>query len=404
MAGSLPTATVTPGATGGAAALARWLVLGLVPLVLLALVLTLLVATNAGLGQRAAPPIERLKVQQVTLPEPGQMMLTVVNDGPDPVTIAQVRIDDAYWAHEITPGRTIGRLESATITIPYPWVEGEAHTISLLSKTGIVFEAEVPVAVASPRADSETVARFALLGFYVGVVPVALGLLWYPFLRRLGQRGRQFILALTVGLLIFLGVDMFEEALEVALAVPGALSGPLLVPIVALLTFLLLLTIAHRKSGAPRHGLAVAYRIALGIGLHNLGEGLAIGAAFALGEVALGLFLVVGFTLHNITEGVGIAAPLPRERPALAHFVGLALLAGAPAILGVWLGGFIYSPFWATVFLAIGIGAIAQVIVEVTRLIAGGNEPRETVLNWTTLAGVTTGIVIMYVTALAVAA
>ena len=383
----------------------RWIALGLLPLGLLIAVLLLIVATNGGMGERTAPPIEELKVQRVTLPEPGRIVLTVVNDGPDPITIAQVRVDDAYWTHEITPGRTIDRLGTATITIPYPWVEGEAHTISLLSKTGVAFEAEVPVAIESPRADGETFVRFALIGFYVGVVPVALGLLWYPFLRRLGRRGMHFILALTIGLLVFLVVDMFGEAQEVALTVPGALEGPLLVPIVALLTFLLLVTIAGRKSGRPDSGLAIAYRIALGIGLHNLGEGLAIGAAFALGEVALGVFLILGFTLHNVTEGVGIAAPILRERPSLAHFAGLALLAGAPAIAGVWIGGFVYSPLWATVFLAIGIGAIAQVIVEVTRLITRGDDRREAGgLNWTTLGGVTAGIAIMYATALLVAA
>jgi zinc transporter, ZIP family len=403
MAKTLP-ATSTPEPARGALPLARWIALGLLPLALLAGVLALIAATNAGLGERTAPPIEKLKVQRVTLPGPNRIVLTVVNDGPDEVTIAQVRVDDAYWAHEIAPGRTLRRLESATITIPYPWVEGETHAISLLSRNGIAFEAEVPVALASPRADGETVARFALIGFYVGVVPVALGLLWYPFLRRLGRRGMHFLLALTIGLLLFLVVDMFEEAREVALGVPEALKGPLLVPIVALLTFLLLTALARRKGDAPRSGLAVAYRIALGIGLHNLGEGLAIGAAFALGEVALGVFLIVGFTLHNVTEGVGIAAPILRERPALRHFIGLAVLAGGPAILGVWIGGFVYSPLWATVFLAVGIGAIAQVIVEVTRLITGGGERREAALSWTTLGGVAAGIAIMYVTALAVAA
>jgi zinc transporter ZupT len=224
-------------------------------------------------------------------------------------------------------------------------------------------------------------------------------------MRRLGTGAMHFILALTIGLLVFLAIDMFEEARETALAAPAAFNGPLLVPVVALLTFLLLMTISSRRSAGARRGLPVAYQIALGIGLHNLGEGLAIGAAFALGEVALGVFLVVGFTLHNVTEGVGIAAPILRESPRLRHFALLALLAGAPAILGVWIGGFVYSPLWATIFLAVGIGAIAQVVVEVARLITRG-AARENLpaLNWTTFGGVTAGIAIMYATALVVAA
>jgi len=383
----------------------RWIAMGLLPLILLAGVLALIVATDAGLGDRTVPPIETLSVQRVTLPEPDRITVNVVNDGPDEITIAQVLVDDAYWQFTLDGPRTLDRLESTTIDIPYPWVEGEAHAIAIISGTGVVFDAEVPVAIESPETNSATFARFALIGTYVGVIPVALGLLWYPFMRRLSGDAMRFILALTVGLLVFLAVDMFQEAQEVALTAPAAFEGPLLVPIVALLAFLLLMTISSRKSDAPRRGLAVAYQIALGIGLHNLGEGLAIGAAFALGEVALGVFLVIGFTLHNVTEGVGIAAPILRERPALKHFAGLALLAGAPAILGVWIGGFIYSPLWTTIFLAIGIGAIVQVVVEVTRIIMrGATRENQPWLNWTTFSGVTAGIAIMYATALLVAA
>jgi zinc transporter ZupT len=290
-------------------------------------------------------------------------------------------------------------------------VAGEGHGIALVSATGVVFEAEVPVAVESPRADRESVLRFALVGLYVGIVPVALGLLWYPFLRRLGRTGMNFVLALTIGLLGFLVVDMWEEAHETAAAAVGALDAPVLIPLVALLTMGLLMLAGQtlrrrqRERDGERNPLQLAYEIALGIGLHNLGEGLAIGAAFALGEAALGVFLILGFTLHNVTEGIGIAAPLVRERPALIHFVGLALLAGAPAILGTWIGAFIYSPFWTTVFLAIGIGAILQVIVEVARLIRRSQQRAgEPAVTWATFGGATLGVAVMYLTALLVAA
>ena len=205
-------------------------------------------------------------------------------------------------------------------------MEDEAHAIALISATGVVFEAEVPVAIESPQADRESFLRFALVGIYVGVVPVALGLLWYPFLRRLGRNGMNFVLALTIGLLAFLVVDMWSEAQETALAAVGALDAPVLIPLVALLTLGLLIVVGRPSAAASRNAgrsaLTLAYQIALGIGLHNLGEGLAIGAAFALGEAALGVFLVLGFTLHNVTEGIGIAAPLVRDRPPLRHFAG----------------------------------------------------------------------------------
>jgi zinc transporter, ZIP family len=387
----------------------RSLIWAVVPLLLLAAVLAWIVRTDAGLGDRTVPPIETLSVQRVTLPAPGQIELAVVNGGPDPITIAQVLVDEAYWQFTMEPSGTLDRLQSATVRIPYPWVEGEGHSIALISSTGVLFETAIPVAVESPQANQESFLRFALVGLYVGIVPVALGLLWYPFLRRLGRTGLNFVLALTVGLLAFLVVDMWEEARETAAAAVGALDAPVLIPLVALLTMGLLVIISQalrrRTQNKEQSPLSLAYQIALGIGLHNLGEGLAIGAAFALGEAALGVFLILGFTLHNVTEGIGIAAPLVRDRPRLVHFGGLAILAGGPAILGTWIGAFVYSPFWTTIFLAIGIGAILQVIVEVGRLIwRSQQQAHEPALTWATFGGVTAGIAVMYLTALLVAA
>jgi zinc transporter ZupT len=381
--------------------------LALVPLLLLAGVVGVILATDAGLGDRQAPPIETLNVSRITLPAPGMIEMEVINDGPDPITIAQVLVDEAYWQFTMEPAGTLDRLQSATIAIPYPWVEDEAHAIALVSETGVVFEAEIPVAIESPRADSGSFARFALVGLYVGIVPVALGLLWYPTLRQLGRKGMNFVLALTIGLLVFLVVDMWDAAQEVALGVAGSFEAPVLIPLLALMTAALLVVVGHslRGTGRGSGGLPLAYQIATGIGLHNLGEGLAIGAAFALGEAALGVFLIVGFTLHNVTEGVGIAAPVVRDRPALWHFAALAAIAGLPAIVGTWIGAFVYSPLWTTVFLAIGIGAILQVIVEVGRLIlrdhARAGEPG---LTWTTFSGFTAGLAVMYLTALLVTA
>ena len=399
-----PTAGAAPGRPGHRGARIG---LAVLPLMILAGVLALIVVTDAGLGDRSTPPIETLTVQRIILPEPGQIELDVINDGPDPVTIAQVLVDEAYWQFTMSPGGPLERMESGTISIPYPWVQGEAHHIALLSETGIVFEAEVPVAIESPHADQESVLRFALVGLYVGIVPVSIGLLWYPTLRRFGRRGMHFILALTVGLLVFLVVDMWEEAREIALGVATVFDAVVLVPLLAVTTVALLTVIGQtmRRHRPDPGGLPLAYQIATGIGLHNLGEGLAIGAAFALGEAALGVFLIVGFTLHNVTEGVGIAAPIVRDRPPLWHFVTLAAAAGFPAILGTWIGAFVYSPLWTTVFLAIGIGAILQVIVEVGRLILRGQaRVSEPALDWTTFAGFTTGLVVMYATALLVTA
>jgi hypothetical protein len=380
------------------------IVLALLPLLLLGAVLALLISTGAGLGERVGPPIEELTVERITLPHPNMMVVDVVNGGPDPVTIAQVQVDDAYWDFTIAPGNELPRLGRATIEIPYPWVQDEPHRVLLLTSTGTIFEGEVAVAATTPAPSAETFWRYALLGIYVGVVPIGLGLLWYPFLRRLGSRGMRAILSLTVGLLLFLLADMFLEALEIAARLPGAYGGTTLIVMVALISALALIAVGARRGGSQSR-LGVAYMIALGIGLHNLGEGLSIGAAFASGAAALGTFLVVGFTLHNITEGVGIAAPIAHERPPLWHFAGLAVLAGLPAVFGVWIGGFTRSDLLAALFLALGIGAIAQVIYEVGRLIVRDSR-RDGVATFSpaTVGGLAAGIAIMYATALLVAA
>ena len=391
-----------------AAAARRWgagaLLWALIPLLLLGVLLAMLVITGAGLGARTAPPIEELTIDRITLPARNQIMVELTNGGADPVTIAQVQVDDAYWEFAITPSTTIPRLGRATITIPYPWVQDEAHFVKLLSSNGMTFEGEVAVATVTPSATAATVWQYALLGIYVGFIPVGLGLLWYPFLRRLGRSGMQAVLSLTVGLLVFLLFDTIAEALEIVAKTAGAFGGAPLIFLVALLAFLALIAIGSRRKGQVTSRLGVAYRIALGIGLHNLGEGLAIGAAFATGSAALGTFLVIGFTLHNITEGIGIAAPIARERPKLWHFVALAALAGLPAVLGVWIGGFIYNNLAAAVFLALGAGAIAQVVYEVGRLIMRqSDEDGSPVLSPATFGGFVAGIVIMYATALLVA-
>jgi zinc transporter, ZIP family len=377
----------------------------LIPLLLLGALLAMLVVTGAGLGARSAPPVEELTVDRITLPAPGQIVVDITNGGADPVTVAQVQVDDAYWEFEITPGPTIARLGQATITIPYPWVQDEAHFVKLVSSNGVTFEGEIAVATVTPQADARTFWQYALLGIYVGFIPVGLGLMWYPFLRRLGRSGMQAVLSLTVGLLVFLLFDTIAEALEIIGAVAGVFGGAPLIFLVALLAFLALIAIGSRRKSQEVSRLGIAYRIALGIGLHNLGEGLAIGAAFAFGQAALGTFLVIGFTLHNITEGIGIAAPIAREQPRLRHFLALAALAGLPAVLGVWIGGFVYNNLAAALFLALGAGAIAQVVYEVGRLIVRqSREDGTPVLSPATFGGLAAGIVIMYATALLVAA
>lgn len=374
----------------------------IIPLALLAALVWLFLATDPlkPLGV-SAPPLEELTVERTVLDDDG-IHLLVRAAGSEPLHIAQVQVDGAYWEFHQDPSGALARLQTAWLNIPYPWVQNETHHLTILSSTGVAFEHTIEVATSTPQFNFARLLAFALLGLYVGVVPVSLGLLFYPYLRTLGDRGLQFLLALTVGLLAFLLVDTLQEGLELAAGAAAAFQPTVLVWLAAGMSFLLLFALGRRGGRAPQ-GAGLASYLALGIGLHNLGEGLAIGAAFAVGEAALGSFLVIGFTLHNITEGIGIASPLVGRNARWPLFVGLAALAGLPAVLGTWFGAFAFSPHWAAVFLGIGAGAILQVMLEVSAyLMRSASKNEHAWLTAVNLSGFGLGLIIMYTTALLV--
>ena len=374
----------------------------LVPLGLLALLAgAFLILRPLDYLTSNVPPIETLVVERTAL-GPDGISVWVRAGGSAPLSIAQVQVDGAYWQFEQTPSGPLSRLESARIDIPYPWVEGETHHLVFVTSTGVSFEHTIDVALPTPALSLADFLAYGVVGLFVGVVPVVLGMMFYPVLLGAGRRALEFVLALTIGLLVFLLVDTLEEGLEVAAGAASGLQATAVVWLAALLTFGALMVIGRRGGRAPA-GVALAAFIALGIGIHNLGEGLVIGAAFATGEAALASFLVVGFALHNVTEGVGIAAPLVEARPRLGIFAALAALAGLPAVLGTWAGAFAFSPHWAALCFGIGAGAILQVVIEVAaylhRLAA---RTGDSALSGTTLAGFAGGLVVMYATAILV--
>ena len=184
-----------------------WLI-ALVPLILLAALLALIVRTAPGDSLRGdgVPPVERLAIQRAVL-RPDGIVLSVLNDGPDDVTIAQVTVDDAYWAFTAEGGSVLKHLGRTTIVIPYPWVQGEAHLVKLVTSTGTTFEHEIPVAVATPEADARHLLAFTLIGLYVGVIPVVRA-----------QSAEEAMLA----------IDAIREGgisiLEITMTVPGAVG------------------------------------------------------------------------------------------------------------------------------------------------------------------------------------
>ena len=378
---------------------------GVLPLILLAVLVGVFLRWGPmGVFEAAFPPLEELTIERVSFPEDGLLRIHLVNGGPEPVTVSQVTVDDAYWDFAIEPDRVVPRLGGATIEVPYPWVEGEPVSVGLVTSTGVTFTHDVPVATRSPDVGTRYVSTFALLGVYVGVIPVFLGLLWLPFLAEIGQRWLHFFLSFTVGLLVFLGVDALAEAVEMAGAVASAFQGIGLVTVGLLGTPLLIEAVGRFRrgegGGATVEAFRVAGLIAMGIGLHNLGEGLAIGSAYAVGEITLGTTLVLGFLLHNTTEGIGIVAPIAREHPSLVRLGALGAVAGVPTILGAWIGGFSYSPTMAVLFLAMGAGAVVQVVWTLGRLLKARTGGLAEPLN---AVGLLAGLALMWATGLLVA-
>ena len=390
--------------------LSRWGFIFL-PFVLLGGLIVILQVYGPGKALRTHfPPVEKIAFQRIVLrgqdmpaERPKEIILHIFNDGPSETTIAQVMVDEAYWPFEIRPKATLNHLESAQIHLFYPWVEGDAHQVTLITSTGVTFSEEIAVAVESPTPNWTYLGIFSLLGVYVGVIPVFIGLLWFPAIRNVSARGLGFILSLTVGLLAFLAVDALHEALEIADELPEAYKGVALV-VAGFAGCLLLLMVISRwaRTQAAQRGeafqqMTLAYMVAFGIGLHNLGEGLAIGSAYALGNIALGGSLVIGFAIHNTTEGFAIVAPVAKQRVTFANFIWMGALAGLPTILGVWIGGFTYSAVWSVLFLGIGAGAIVQVIYVILRQME--RQPEDAgVLIPSNVVGLLVGFFIMYVT------
>jgi zinc transporter, ZIP family len=392
-----------------AAVLGRgWRLWAFVPLVLLTAAVALFTATGGsvtGLLGEAPPPADEFDIRRVEF-HSGEIRIRVTNPQRDELMIASVTVDDAIVPFDVEGPRTLGRLRSSEIVVQYDWVAEEPISVGVTSSSGIETTEEIAAAVETPEANARSFFGYALIGTFVGIVPVALGLLWLPSLRRAAPEWLAAFMALTAGLLTFLAVEALSEALELQAALPSALGGAGLVLLGVALSFLFLTALSSRLGegggGGSVGGLALATLVAIGIGLHNLGEGLAIGSSFALGELALGTFFIVGFMIHNVTEGLGIASPLAEGRGvSWRRLAVLALVAGAPAILGAWLGGFITSDLLGVVFFAAAAGAAFEVVVEVARYVArrapGG------LASPHVLGGFLAGVAVMYVTGLLVA-
>ncbi|MDC0159749.1 divalent cation transporter [Candidatus Nitrosopelagicus sp.] len=369
------------------------------PIILLAIVIAFLLGPASTFLQFGIvlPEVSIEKVEFVK----NEIQATVRNTGPIDVNVVVADVNDRIQPAAIEPDSSLKRFETALVRIPFDWNEAQPYEIGITINDGTRFTTQVDAAFASLEPNVDLFVFLGMIGFLIGVVPIMIGLLWYPFIKKLGKNAFNFFLAFTMGLLIFLGIDAILEASEISdNHLSTIFNGELLIATVVILSFLSLYGVGQKLIKANNlstlsKGLVISLMIAIGIGLHNLGEGLAVGAAIALGEVALSTFLIIGFAIHNTTEGLAIAAPLTNSKAKIAKMIGLGLIAGTPAIFGCWIGGFSFSPFFTLIFLAIGAGAIFQVVISIFQYM---REKSDLLSNTSLFTGISAGLIVMYLT------
>ncbi|TBR25176.1 MAG: divalent cation transporter [Candidatus Nitrosotenuis sp.] len=382
---------------------AKLIASGLIPFSFLVVMLVFILSSGSSLINLGIP-LPELTIEKINFVK-SEILVTVRNTGPIPVDVAVADVNDRIQPAAIEPDKHLERFETAVVKIPFSWNKGEPYKIGLTTQEGIRFEKSVDAAALALEPNSDTMGLLLLIGTYVGVIPILIGLMWLPFIKKISNQKYIFFLALTVGLLLFLGIDAIVEALEVSSEnLAGVFHGPLLIATVVLISLFGLYYAGEKltkKSSLTKlaNPYSVALMVSIGIGLHNLGEGLAIGAAIGLGQVALSTFLIIGFALHNTTEGIAIAAPVAKEKTFIRKIIGLGLIAGVPAIFGTWVGGFAYSPFTSIVFLAIGAGAIFQVVIVISKWL---REYDRSFTSTPVVAGIAIGMLIMYLTGMLV--
>lgn len=423
----------------------RTILFGVIPFIVIGAMIVLLLNSSGILFQNSIKPLPEISIEKVEFSDNNMIVAFVRNTGSSEISIAQADVNDRIYPAAVEPGRTLTRLADAKVIIPFVWNTGEPYEIGITTDDGTRFDKLVKSAAAAPRPTVGQASTFALIGTYVGIIPVMMGLVWYPFIRRLSPNKYNFFLSLTAGLLVFLGIDALLESNEIAVdSLAPAFNAQILIIMVAIVTLITLLYVSqrliHRASKRSKPDIDIEYNteyssdsepdlgtrdmkssstsfqqqllirpiaismmISIGIGLHNFGEGLAIGAAVLLGEVALSSFLILGFTLHNTTEGLAIVAPMAKSRRIpVAKLIIMGLIAGGPTIMGAWIGGFLYSPIATVIFLSIGAGAIFQVVYSIGSWMYHTNGSRGLLNNYWIIIGFAFGMFIMYLTGLLV--
>ena len=235
------------------------------------------------------------------------------------------------------------------------------------------------------------------LGGIAGVIPIYVGIAAALLAVTVSNRSWEgFLAGIPTGILVYLIFDLMHEAVE-RTAAQDPLSwflflGSLLIGFLGLVA----LEQQQQRKSRPESSarLFLPYMIALGLGLHNLGEGLAIGASYAQGAWNLNGLLVGGFALHNGTEGFAIVASAGKSRIPFKEAVLMGLVAGSPTCVGAVISGWVVSPYFSIIFYAMAAGSLLYVIFSLITIFYTATRRMQTA------TGVFAGLSLMYVTAM----
>ncbi|MEM0120729.1 MAG: ZIP family metal transporter [Thermoprotei archaeon] len=211
--------------------------------------------------------------------------------------------------------------------------------------------------------------RLLLLGLIAGFT-IFIGLPLVVFFGDSDKR-KGFLSAIASGILLFILIEILSDSAE-PIAHAGSAFGLaeysalyLIGFTVGVFSLVLYEDRVLQKTKEKPIEYSMATMTAYGIGLHNFGEGLAIGAAFASGALGLAAMLVIGFGAHNTTEGFAVFSPLKKNQMTNKRIIGLGLVGGGPTLLGTIVGGFFDSTPLTTLLYALAGGSVLYVLITV---------------------------------------
>ena len=224
------------------------LILAFVPIVVLAAMLGFLLSPYGQSLINVGTPLPQVTIEKIEFHD-NQILAFIRNTGPMDIIVSQADVNDRIQSAAIEPSSKIERLSEALVTIPYPWLPGTPYEIGITTSDGTRFSKGVEAAVLAPTPDANQALLFTSLGVYVGVIPIMLGLLWYPYIRKISIAKYSFFLSLTAGLLVFLGIDALLEVNEIVINnVAAVFNGQALSVLVTISSFAVLLYTSERLT------------------------------------------------------------------------------------------------------------------------------------------------------------